>query len=154
MPTEKRKELTKQIVIRVKEVIQDMTDAEVMQKMAEAGEQTSIATIRRIRAAGSESSGFNYNLTVKPFARVFLNLSSEPVDVASLDTDEEKDRATLDNIIQTKDLLIASMQKELDGEKAKVAYLKQRNAMQFALLAVAFVAMLVAFCTDAIIPLF
>lgn len=154
MPSEKRKELTKQIVIRLKEVIQDMTDAEVMQKMAEAGEQTSIATIRRIRAAGSEDSGFNYNLTVKPFARVFLELSSKPIDVESLTTEEEKDRATLDNIIQTKDLLIASLQKELDGEKAKVTYLKQRNAMQFALLAVAFVAMLVAFCTDAIIPLF
>ena len=154
MPSEKRIELTKQIVIRLKEVIQDMSDAEVMQKMAEAGEQTSIATIRRIRAAGSEDSGFNYNLTVKPFARVFLELSSKPIDVESLTTEEEKDRATLDNIIQTKDLLIASLQKELDGEKAKVAYLKQRNAMQFALLAVAFVAMLVAFCTDAIIPLF
>lgn len=154
MQSEKRRELTKQIVIRLKEVIQDMSDAEVLQKMAEAGEQTSIATIRRIRAAGSEDSGFNYNLTVKPFARVFLELSSKPIDVESLTTEEEKDRATLDNIIQTKDLLIASLQKELDGEKAKVAYLKQRNAMQFALLAVAFVAMLVAFCTDAIIPLF
>ena len=154
MPSEKRKELTKQIIIRIKEVIQDMSDAEVLQKMAEAGEQTSIATVRRIRAAGSEDAGFNYNLTIKPFARVFLELSSKPIDVEALSTEEEKDRATLDNIIQTKDLLIATLQKELDGEKAKIAYLKQRNAMQFALLAVAFVAMLVAFCTDAIIPLF
>ena len=47
MQSEKRRELTKQIVIRLKEVIQDMSDAEVLQKMAEAGEQTSIATIRR-----------------------------------------------------------------------------------------------------------
>lgn len=154
MSSEKRKELSKQIIIRIKEVIQDMSDAEVLQKMAEAGEQTSIATVRRIRNAGPEDSGFNYNLTVKPFARVFLELSSKPIDVEALSTEEEKDRATLDNIIQAKDLLIASLQKELDGEKAKVAYLKQRNAMQFVLLAVAFVVMLVAFCTDAIIPLF
>ena len=124
MPTEKRKELTKQIVIRVKEVIQDMSDAEVLQKMAEAGEQTSIATVRRIRAAGSEDAGFNYNLTVKPFARVFLELSSKPIDVEALVTEEEKDRATLDNTIQMKNLEIDGLQSELATSRRSIDFLK------------------------------
>lgn len=189
MQSEKRRELTKQIVIRLKEVIQDMSDAEVMQKMAEAGEQTSIATIRRIRAAGSEDSGFNYNLTVKPFARVFLELSSKPIDVVSLTTDEEKDRAALDNMIQIKNLEIESLQTELATSRRSVDFLKEQVAfketqmgikdkqlddrrdfilrledekksirkesnMKSALLAIVFVLMLIAFGTDAIIPLF
>lgn len=130
MPSEKRKELTKQIVIRVKEVIQDMTDAEVMQKMVEAGEQTSIATIRRIRAAGSEDSGFNYNLTVKPFARVFLELSSKPIDVESLSTEEEKDRAALDNMIQMKNLEIDGLQTELATSRRSIEFLKEQVAFK------------------------
>ncbi|MBE7018204.1 MAG: hypothetical protein E7420_08700 [Ruminococcaceae bacterium] len=130
MQSEKRKELTKQIVIRLKEVIQDMSDAEVMQKMAEAGEQTSIATIRRIRAAGSEDSGFNYNLTVKPFARVFLELSSKPIDVESLTTEEEKDRATLDNTIQMKNLEIDGLQTELATSRRSIEFLKEQVAIK------------------------
>ena len=122
--TEKRKELTKQIVIRVKEVIQDMTDAEVMQRMAEAGEQTSIATIRRIRASGSEDAGFNYNLTVKPFARVFLELSSKPVAVEALSSDEEKDRASLENIIQIKELQIESLETQLKAATTQLGEVK------------------------------
>lgn len=130
MQSEKRKELTKQIVIRLKEVIQDMSDAEVMQKMAEAGEQTSIATIRRIRAEGSEDSGFNYNLTIKPFARVFLELSSKPIDVESLTTEEEKDRATLDNTIQMKNLEIDSLQTELATSRRSIEFLKEQVAFK------------------------
>lgn len=130
MPSEKRKELTRQIVIRLKEVIQDMTDAEVMQRMAEAGEQTSIATIRRIRAVGSEDSGFNYNLTVKPFARVFLELSSKPIDVESLATEEEKDRATLDNTIQMKNLELDGLQTELAASRRSIEFLKEQVAFK------------------------
>lgn len=121
MPSEKRKELTKQIIIRIKEVIQDMSDSEVLQKMAEAGEQTSIATVRRIRAAGSEDAGFNYNLTVKPFARVFLELSSKPIDVEALVTEEEKDRAALDNMIQIKNLQIDSLEAQVKSLETLLA---------------------------------
>ena len=102
--SEKRKELTKQIIIRVKEVIEDLSDSEVVRRMEEAGEQTSLSTVRRIRAKGSEDASFNYSLTVRPFAKVFLGLSNAPVEVKEADSEEEKDRAALDNMIQLKNL--------------------------------------------------
>ena len=132
---EKRKELTRQIIIRVKEVIEDLSDKEVMDRMEAAGEQTSLATIRRIRAVGSEDAGFNYNLTVRPFAKVFLELSDKPVEVETLSTDEEKDRAVLKNMIQLKNFQIESLESQnaalenqieemKGGEQRKVAHLQ------------------------------
>lgn len=110
--TAKRKEAIRQIVIRIKEVIRDMPDAEVMRRMTAAGEQTSTSTIRRLKADGSEDTGFNYELTLRPYAKVFLELNDEPVDVAALDTDKDKDRATLDNIITIKNLQIEALESQ------------------------------------------
>lgn len=118
---EKRKELTRQIIIRVKEVIEDLSDKEVMDRMEAAGEQTSLATIRRIRAVGSEDAGFNYNLTVRPFAKVFLELSQKPVNVEELDSDTEKDRAALENLLQLKNLENESLKKEIAALEEKMA---------------------------------
>ena len=119
--TEKKRELTRQIIIRVKEVIADLTDTEVIQRMEEAGEQTSLSTVRRIRAEGSEDSGFNYNLTVRPFAKVFLELSSKPVDVEALDSEEDKDRAALDNMIQLKNYQIDSLELQVEALQKQLA---------------------------------
>lgn len=118
---EKRKELTRQIIIRVKEVIEDLSDKEVMDRMEAAGEQTSLATIRRIRAVGSEDAGFNYNLTVRPFAKVFLELSQKPVIVEDLDTDADKDRAALENLLQLKNLEKEALKKEIAVLEEKMA---------------------------------
>jgi hypothetical protein len=116
--SEKRKELTKQIIIRVKEVIEDLSDAEVVRRMEEAGEQTSLSTVRRVRAEGSEDASFNYSLTVRPFAKVFLGLSNAPVEVNETDSEEVKDRAALDNMIQLKNLEMEALKKEIEaGEK-------------------------------------
>ncbi len=126
MQAEKKKELTKQIIIRVKEVIEDLSDKEVIERMEAAGEQTSIATIRRIRAQGSEDTGFNYDLTVKPFAKVFLDLSDKPVEVAASASKEEKDRAALDNLLQLKNVQIKTLEDQLDKEQKITAYLKEQ----------------------------
>lgn len=129
---EKRKELTRQIIIRVKEVIEDMTDSEVVQRMEEAGEQTSLSTVRRIRAEGSEDAGFNYNLTVKPFAKVFLELSSKPVDVEAFDSEEGKDRAALVNMIQLKNLEIDSLRKDLNALETQLSEVKEAEQRKIA----------------------
>ena len=121
---EKRKELTRQIIIRVKEVIEDLSDKEVMDRMEAAGEQTSLATIRRIRAVGSEDAGFNYNLTVRPFAKVFLELSDKPVEVETLSTDEEKDRAVLKNMIQLKNFQLESQEAQIAALEAQIEEMK------------------------------
>ena len=121
---EKRKELTRQIIIRVKEVIEDLSDKEVMDRMEAAGEQTSLATIRRIRAVGSEDAGFNYNLTVRPFAKVFLELSDKPVEVETLSTDEEKDRAVLKNMIQLKNFQLESQETQIAALEAQIEEMK------------------------------
>ena len=110
--TEKRKELTRQIVIRIKEIIADLPDAEVIRRMTAGGEQTSLSTVRRIKAEGSEDTGFNYDLTIRPFARVFLGLGDSPVDVESLSSEEAKDRATLENIISNKNLEFDALKKQ------------------------------------------
>lgn len=115
--TEQREIYVQQIIIRIKDKIKNMPDALVKQTMEEAGEQTSISTVRRIKAEGSEYSGsFNYNLTLKPYARVFLGLSDTPVDISTLSTEAEKDFATLDNLIQLKNDEIKRLEKELERE--------------------------------------
>lgn len=125
--SEKRKELTRQIIIRIKEVIKDMPDAEVLQRMLDAGEQTSISTIRRLKAEGSEDTGFNYELTIKPFAKVFLELSQKPVNVEELDSDAEKDRAALENIVLLKNLENESLKKEIALLEEKLAESKAES---------------------------
>lgn len=125
--SEKRKELTRQIIIRIKEVIKDMPDAEVLQRMLDAGEQTSISTIRRIKAEGSEDTGFNYELTIKPFAKVFLELSQTPVNVEDLNSDAEKDRAALENILLLKNLEKESLKKEIALLEEKLAEAKAES---------------------------
>lgn len=126
---DRKKELTRQTIIRVKEKIAalDLTEAEVLQRMTEAGETTSATTVHRFLADGSEDTGgFNYSLTVKPFARVFLELSSAPVDVATLDTETEKDLAALDNIIQLKNFQIDSLESELATSRRSIDFLKEQ----------------------------
>ena len=126
---EQKKELTRQTIIRVKEKIAalDLTEAEVLQRMTDAGETTSATTVHRFLANGSEDTGgFNYALTVKPFARVFLELSSAPVDMATLDTETEKDIAALDNIIQLKNFQIESLESELATSRRSIDFLKEQ----------------------------
>lgn len=172
---EKRKELTKQIIIRVKEVIKDLTDAEVLEKMVAAGEPISLSTVRRFRAPGSEDTGgFNYNLTVKPFARVFLELNDKPVSVEALTTEEDKDRAALDNMIQIKNIQIESLeaqiallkeellrQNKLLDERRDFIHDLQRVQNRFrkttiilvGLLFLCLVVVIIALATDAVLPL-
>ena len=157
---EKRKELTKQIIIRVKEVIEDLTDAEVLEKMAAAGSE--------------DTGGFNYNLTVKPFARVFLELNDKPVSVDAFSTEEDKDRAALDNMIQIKNIQIESLeaqiallkeevtrQNKLLDERRDFIHDLQRVQNRFrkttiilvGLLFLCLVVIIIALATDAVLPL-
>lgn len=174
--SEKRRELVRQVIIRVKEVIEDMTDAEVKQAMEAAGEQISASTIRRIRAPGSEDTGgFNYGLTIKPMARVFLGLSNAPVDVEAQTTEEEKDRAALENLIQIKNIQIESLEaqvgllKEEIGKKDKLLderrdfihdlqkvrdRFRKTTLVLCSLLLFCLVAIIFALATDAVLPLF
>lgn len=122
---EKRKELIVQIVLRIKEVIADLSDEEVRKMMEDAGEQTSITTIRRIRTAtGEQLSSFNYNLTIKPFARVFLGLSDKPVHVSPTESEQEKNRAAVDNINQLKNIENEMLRKENETWQTLVDTLK------------------------------
>lgn len=122
---EKRKELIVQIVLRIQEVIADLTDEEVRKIMEDAGEQTSITTIRRIRTAtGEQLSSFNYNLTIKPFARVFLGLSNKPVHVSPTESEQEKNRAAVDNINQLKNIENEMLRKEIETWQTLVDTLK------------------------------
>ena len=95
--------------------------------MLDAGEQTSISTIRRIKAEGSEDTGFNYELTIKPFAKVFLELSQTPVNVEDLNSDVEKDRAALENIVLLKNLENESLKKEIASLEEKMAESKAES---------------------------
>ena len=130
---EKRKELTKQTIIRVKEIIEaeDLTETEVHQRMIDAGEFISISTVHRFLDEGSEDGpGFNYNNTVKPFARVFLGLGQTPNDVSELTTDAEKDKAALDNIIQIKNLQIETLETQIEDDDKKIEFLKNQIAFK------------------------
>lgn len=125
---DKKQELVRQIVQRVREVILNLSDAEVLRRMEAAGEQTSLSTVRRLKSPDAADKSYNYNLTIRPYARVFLELGDEPIDVAELDTEEEKDRGTLENIIQIKDILLETQQQQLVDAQAKVEFLKKQVA--------------------------
>lgn len=126
--TDKKQELIRQIVLRIREVILPLPDTEVIKRMEAAGEQTSYSTVRRLKAPDAADRSYNYNLTIKPYARVFLELGDEPIDVAELASEEEKDRGTLENIIQIKDILLESQQQQIADAQAKIDYLKQQVA--------------------------
>ena len=99
--------------------------------MVEAsGGITSISTIRRVFAQGSEYENFSYRNTIQPISHALLAIS-EPEKVT--DVDENVLQAQLDalkQVAELKDAMIADLQRELEAERRKVEHLAKEVERQ------------------------
>lgn len=74
MPSEKWTEITRQSIIALRTLWDDehWTNQMILDHMESLGESTSMTTLKKLRKPGAENEGFNYNLTIRPLCRVFL----------------------------------------------------------------------------------
>lgn len=75
------KELVDQLKAARKE--KGISYQQIADATAEAGEPVSLATIKRVFSAGSDTRDFRYDTTLKPIARAVLGPDSEPEDDAT-----------------------------------------------------------------------
>lgn len=74
MPSEKTQEITRQSILALCALWdgENWTNQMILDHMEARGESTSLTTLKKIRKPGAENEGFNYNLTIRPLCRVFL----------------------------------------------------------------------------------
>lgn len=133
--TERIEQLTKEAVIalNIKWDSEGWTNAAIKQEMDDHKEGSSLSTIQRIRGDKNGEKSYNYNLTIKPYMRVFFTDASAPISVIETGSSEELEIAALKNTIMMKETdiavltakLAASEDKVADGQ-AKIEYLKQQ----------------------------
>lgn len=134
--TERIEQLTKEAVIalNIKWDSEGWTNTAIKQEMDDHKEGSSLSTIQRIRGDKNGEKSYNYNLTIKPYMRVFFtDAGASPISVSETGSSEELEIAALKNTIMMKDTDIAVLTAKLEAaeEKAadsnsKIEYLKQQ----------------------------
>lgn len=134
--TERIEQLTKEAVIalNIKWDSEGWTNTAIKQEMDDHKEGSSLSTIQRIRSDKNGEKSYNYNLTIKPYMRVFFtDAGASPISVSETGSSEELEIAALKNTIMMKDTDIAVLTAKLEAaeEKAadsnsKIEYLKRQ----------------------------
>lgn len=118
-------ERNRQIILRLKEIKQrrNLTNSQIETLTIEKGNAVSLTTIKRVFAEGSEDEAgrFNYNLTLRPLITAMDELPEEPVIISSANTEQEKQIATLQNILQIKNIDLENMGREIEALKQQLA---------------------------------
>lgn len=122
----------REIILQLKTIKEDkdLTNQDILEMVEGNGDSTSMSTLRRLFAEGSENQSFNYRATIQPIAKAMLAIA-EQEKVA--DVDENVLQAQLDGLKQVcelKDTMIRELQKELDAEQRKVAHLLKQVEQQ------------------------
>jgi len=80
MPSKKTQEITRQSILALCALwdSEGWTNQMIVDHMEAHGESTSLTTLKKIRKSGAENEGFNYNLTIRPLCRVFLENAKKP----------------------------------------------------------------------------
>lgn len=115
----------REIILQLKTIKEDkdLTNQDILEMVEASGGSTSMTTLRRLFAEGSENQSFNYRTTIQPIAKVMLAIA-EQEKVA--DVDDNVLQAQLDGlkqICELKDSMIQSLERELEAERRKVAHL-------------------------------
>lgn len=117
-------ERNRQIILRLKEIKQrrNLTNSQIETLTIEKGNAVSLTTIKRVFAEGSEDDAgrFNYNLTLRPLITAMDELPEEPVIISSASTEQEKQIATLQNILQIKNIDLENMGREIESLKQQL----------------------------------
>ena len=122
----------REIILQLKTIKEDtdLTNQEILEMVEASGGITSISTIRRVFAQGSEYENFSYRNTIQPISHALLAIS-EPEKVT--DVDENVLQAQLDalkQVAELKDAMIADLQRELEAERRKVEHLAKEVERQ------------------------
>jgi hypothetical protein len=121
-----KQERIREIILQLKTIKadQELTNQDILEMVEASGGITSISTIRRVFAEGSENQSFNFRNTIQPISRAML-ATNETTKVS--DQDENLLQAQLDGLKQVcelKDTLLNDLQKALEAEQRKVEFLK------------------------------
>lgn len=122
----------REIILQLKTIKEDrdLTNQDILEMVEASGGVTSISTIRRVFAEGSENQSFSYRNTIQPISHALLAISeAEKVS----DVDENVLQAQLDalkQVAELKDVLIADLQRELEAERRKVEHLAKEVERQ------------------------
>lgn len=127
MQSDRKKELTRQTILQAKQVFADMSDKEVIALFDAAGEQISSTTLRRIRTKGSEDMGYNYDLTIRPLAKVIRGISCPSGEQFNDGAENTEDKGISDATIQINNI-------EIDFLRSQVATLTSQVELQEKLL--------------------
>lgn len=116
---------TREIIIQLKTIKEDkdLTNQDILDLVEASGGVTSMTTIRRVFAEGSENQSFSYRNTIQPISHAMLAISEQE---KVSDLDENVLQAQLDalkQVVELKDTLISELQRDLDAEQRKVAHL-------------------------------
>lgn len=125
-------EQTRELILKLKAVKEErgLTHQDVLDLVEANNDSTSMSSVRRVFAEDSENHSFNFRATLQPISKALLAIAQKE-NVANVD----------DNILQVqldalkvesqlKDSIINNLQKELDEEKRKVAFLLSQNERQ------------------------
>ncbi len=117
-------ERNRQIILRLKEIKQrrNLTNSQIEDITKAKGTAVSLTSIKRVFAEGSEdkAESFNYNLTLRPLIIALEDLPEEPVIISSANTEQQNQIATLQNILQIKNIEKENLEKEIETLKRQL----------------------------------
>ncbi len=127
-------ERNRQIILRLKELKEknNLTNSQIEDITKTKGESVSLTTIKRVFAEGSEDEAerFSYNLTLRPLLIALEDLPLDPVAVSRTNSEHENKVATLQNVIQIKNIEKENLEKEIKALKQQLAEVEAARQRQ------------------------
>lgn len=117
---------SKELVLTLKEVRteKNLSFDKILDMMKENGDFLSKSTLSRVFADGSENKTFRYEDTLRPIARVLL-------DIETVEPDDDTDTRGLKSVINFKKELLFEYEKQIEELKAKIKETEQREKNKF-----------------------
>lgn len=115
------RERLKEIIIQLKQIKyeRELSIQDICDMVRAAGFATSLSSVRRVFAEGSEEQNFRYQDTIQPIAQTLIGVheEAEPLNAAEADA--------LKSIALLKDSMIDDLQRENDQLKARIDQLEK-----------------------------
>lgn len=116
---------TREIILKLKSIKEEkeLSCQEILEMVEACGGVTSMTTIRRVFADGSENQGFSYRATIQPISHALLAVSEAEKVTEMNDNVLQAQLDGLKQACELKDTVIDALQRELEAEQKKVAHL-------------------------------
>ena len=111
-------ERTRELIIQLKQIRKErnLSLQDVLDLVIASGGYTSLSSVKRVFAEGSENQNFRYQETIRPIARGLLGVTEETPENNDISANEID---ALKNVILLKDSMIHSLQNEIETLSAK-----------------------------------